>query len=121
MILLTLENVPYAVFNNQIECNKWLNDHDNRITNLTQYDTFEVKHIDTMDATVDYWIAKLKHIVDANWKAEYCTETKDYIIKNEIKMIKNSINHGRCLKFWLDNIYKIPSEIMIIFETDGDK
>ncbi len=117
MILLTLEGVPYAVFNNQIECNQWLKDNDNRITNLTRYETFEVKHIDTLDATVDHWIDKLKKIFDGGWQAEYCADTKDYIISNTKRIIRNSVEHNQLNKFWIETIYKRPSEIAIVFNT----
>ena len=118
MILLTLEGVPHAVFNNQIECNKWLQDNDNRITPLTSYDTFEVKHIDTLDSTVDFWIDKLTAITNADWHAEFCPETKDYIISNRKNITRNSTIHLTLNKFWIDTIYKRPSEIAIVFNTE---
>ena len=117
MILLTLQNVPYAVFNNQIECNKWIKDNDNRIVS---FDTFEIQHIDTMDATVDYWIDKLVKLYDFKWSTKYDIDSNQYFINNEIKMKRDSIQHRRLLKFWLENVYKVPASICIIFHTEDD-
>ena len=117
MILLTLQNVLYAVFNNQIECNKWIKDNDNRIVS---FDTFEIQHIDTMDATVDYWIDKLVKLYDFKWSTKYDIDSNQYFINNEIKMKRDSIQHRRLLKFWLENVYKVPASICIIFHTEDD-
>jgi len=117
MILLTLQGVPYAVFNNQIECDKWIKDNDHR---LVSFDTFEVPHIDTMDATVDYWINKLLKLYDFKWSAKYDIDSNQYFINNEIKMKRDSIEHRRLLKFWLENVYKVPASICILFHTEED-
>lgn len=119
MILLTLEKVPYAVFNNQLECDKWLKDNDSRIT-FNCFDTYEVRYIDSMDATIDHWIERLNAIADYGWKAVYTPESKEYILDNAKVLIKDSIDHRRLLKFWLENIYKIPSSIYLIFHTEGE-